>query len=149
MDDIKAPSPAELFKNKKKGSEMRNHPDKGKKSHPTPKRREQEQKRERPTKPPRTEDVSKGDFEGLMRAFDRSSKFQDQTKQLKSAYDDGFEKGREAGHKDLLDFLQNRFLSKRGPDRGSPEADALLKLAAEAARYFRGEPVKGPLGDNR
>lgn len=66
---------------------------------------------------------------------------------LKAAYDDGEQAGLDQGRLEIIDFLEQRYLKDADrPDRGTPQADAMLQLAREAADYFRprvGTKTKG------
>jgi hypothetical protein len=62
-------------------------------------------------------------------------------------YDLGFKSGASHGFDELrleaLTFLQEKYIvDENRPDRGSPEAEALLKLARELAAHIEGLKLK-------
>lgn len=60
------------------------------------------------------------------------------TEQLKRAFDDGVLEGRRKARKEFLDYLERRYTAKDAPDRGTPEARAILVLAKDVGQYFTG-----------
>jgi hypothetical protein len=59
-------------------------------------------------------------------------------KELKDAYDEGFDEGIVRGRREILDWLQNAYIEDVGrPDRGTPRALAILDIAKAAAKHFR------------
>lgn len=58
-------------------------------------------------------------------------------KALEDAYNDGFDQGLKKGHRDIVDWLMDQYLgSDARPDRGTPEAEAILKLARRAMQHI-------------
>ena len=61
--------------------------------------------------------------------------------EIKKALDHAQEVGRlegvDQGRREILDWLQSRYLGENSPDRGSPEAQAVLTLAREASDYLK------------
>lgn len=54
-------------------------------------------------------------------------------KALKGAHEEGLSEGR----REILDWLQEKYLNDPDrPDRGTPEAEALLQLVREASQHI-------------
>lgn len=58
---------------------------------------------------------------------------------LEDARKGGVEEGRNEGRREILDWLENKYMGPDRPDRGSPEAKAILQLTNDAAKYIRVE----------
>lgn len=59
------------------------------------------------------------------------------TKMVEQARKEGFEDGLEKGRQEILDWLEHAYIkSPDRPDRGTPEAQAILTLARDAAAHF-------------
>lgn len=56
---------------------------------------------------------------------------------IERARDEGFQEGVKKGHLDVIDWLEKKYLAEDAPDRGTPEAQAILTLAREGADHFR------------
>lgn len=72
----------------------------------------------------------------------RKGKNDDEALMYQSGWDDGhragFAEGRSKGRQEIVDWLEEKYTGKGRPDRGTPEARAILELAREAALYMRG-----------
>lgn len=59
-------------------------------------------------------------------------------KELKTAYDEGFDEGIKRGRREILDWLQNAYIEDVGrPDRDTPRALAILDIAKAASKHFK------------
>ncbi len=56
---------------------------------------------------------------------------------ISTARKEGELEGLEKGRKEILDWLEKEYTKPGAPDRGSPEALAILKVTTAAAKYFR------------
>jgi len=68
---------------------------------------------------------------------DPKAKKNRQDLELKKSRDEGFRDGVRTGHQDLIDWLQDRYMGSEGPERGTPQATALLTLARDASNHFK------------
>lgn len=60
---------------------------------------------------------------------------------VKAARDEGFQEGLDKGRREILDFLQRAYIEDEGrPDRGSPEARAILEVANKVAKHIQKLP---------
>lgn len=50
--------------------------------------------------------------------------------------EEGFRDGQKKGRSEILDWLQDAYTGAEAPERGTPEAEAILELAREAAKHF-------------
>ena len=76
---------------------------------------------------------------GLIKGSSRPTKAD-----VQRSYTEGFNDGLEKGRLEIIDFLERAYLSDEGrPDRGTPQAAAILELAAHAAEHFRPLVGKG------
>lgn len=67
-----------------------------------------------------------------------SGALNDNMKRMQQVRDEGYQEGLQKGRQEILDWLQEQYLtSPTRPDRGSPKAQALLLLAKDAAAYIR------------
>lgn len=55
---------------------------------------------------------------------------------------EGVAEGRQIARKEAVDWLQHRYLADDAPDRGTPEASAILKLTRELVQYMTGKTSK-------
>lgn len=51
---------------------------------------------------------------------------------------EGFQEGLKKGHQDIFEWLQSAYLND-SVERGTPEADAILKIARDAGTHFNPE----------
>ena len=56
---------------------------------------------------------------------------------LRKAFDDGVQQGRKEARQEVLTWLEKKYVDTKGPERGSPEARAMLQLAKELAEFLR------------
>lgn len=56
---------------------------------------------------------------------------------LEQSRRNGFREGLKKGHQDIVEWLQNAYLGPNSPNRGTPEAAAILKLARDASLHFQ------------
>lgn len=74
--------------------------------------------------------------EGIMPGDQRRGVTLRQLTQVNAAIERAREEGRREGRQEVLDFLQQQYLSEDAPDRGTPEAEAILAVARAAADYM-------------
>lgn len=58
-------------------------------------------------------------------------------KEMVKVRKEAYEEGRKAGIKQALDWLENRYIGKDRPPRGSKAGIAILELAAELGKFLR------------
>lgn len=60
------------------------------------------------------------------------------TRQVKLVRKEGFDEGLAKGRQEIIDWLEAAYLGAPDrPDRDTPEAKAILKLAEDAAKHFK------------
>lgn len=56
---------------------------------------------------------------------------------LRRVRQEGFQEGVEKGRQEIVDWLQIAYLADDAPERGTPEAEAILTVARDASKHFR------------
>lgn len=72
-----------------------------------------------------------------MASTPKSVKVSLDTSQIDAVREEGRTEGVQQGRKEILDWLESKYLGPDAPNRGTPEAVALLTLAGEAANYMK------------
>jgi len=57
---------------------------------------------------------------------------------LQEGLSGGRKAGREEMRKEVIDYLQEKYMGEGRPDRDSPEARAILELTRDLMEHFRG-----------
>lgn len=78
--------------------------------------------------------------EDLRKALEKPSAAEKRhARDLERIRQEGYLEGRRKGHGDAIDFLQAKYIEDRNrPDRNTPMARTMLKLAKELAEHLRG-----------
>jgi hypothetical protein len=72
------------------------------------------------------------------------------SRELKRVRDEGFEEGLQKGRQEILDFLEYAYLkSPTQPDRGTPEAEAILKIATDASQHIQSRMKSAKKGSRK
>lgn len=56
---------------------------------------------------------------------------------IEDAHSVGVEEGKRLGRREMLDWLEDKYMGPDRPNRGTAEAGAILELTSEAAKFFR------------